>query len=93
MDAELLLINGNFHTMDPARPRASAVAIRGDRFVAVGDSEELREEFSGAGVIDLGGETVVPGFIDAHIHFLAYCLSLGEIDLVKHAEGRYLADE
>ena len=83
MDAELLLINGNFHTMDPARPRASAVAIRGDRFVAVGnDDDEMLELFSAqTPVIDLGGETVVPGFIDAHIHFLAYGLSLTEIDL------------
>ena len=83
MDTELLLINGNFHTMDPARPRATAVAIRDDRFVAVGDSDELLEEFSNAGVVDLGGETVVPGFIDAHIHFMAYGLSLREIDLAN----------
>ena len=83
MDAERLLINGNFHTMDPAHPRASAVAIRDDRFVAVGDSDELLEEFSNAEVIDLGGETVVPGFIDAHIHFLSYGLNLKAIDLTN----------
>lgn len=84
MNAELLLINGNFHTMDPARPRASAVAIRGDRFVAVGEADEILEQFSpSAGVIDLGGETVVPGFIDAHIHFMSYGLNLKAIDLTS----------
>jgi len=84
VDAEFILINGNFHTMDPARPRASAVAIRGDRFLAVGDNDEILAMLSPeTPVIDLGGETVVPGFIDAHIHFMSYGLSLREIDLAN----------
>jgi len=84
METELALINGNFYTMDPNHPRAEAVMIRGDRFVGVGKTDEILELLGmGTGVIDLGGETVVPGFIDAHIHFLSYGLSLGEIDLAN----------
>lgn len=84
METELALINGNFYTMDPNHPRAEAVAIRGDRFVAVGENETILALLGPEKrVVDLGGETVVPGFIDAHIHFLAYGLSLREIDLTN----------
>ncbi len=84
MDAELILINGNFHTMDPACPQVSAVAIRGDRFVAVGNDDEMKSLLAPNGrTIDLKGQTVTPGFIDAHIHFMSYGLSLREIDLMN----------
>ena len=82
MQADLALLNGNIHTMDPRQPRAAAVAIAGDRFLAAGSDAEMRALLAPGGrVADLGGATVVPGFIDAHIHFLSYGLSLQEIDL------------
>ena len=66
---DLLLVNGNIHTMDPANPHADAIAIAGGRFFAVGTLSEI-SALPTAGVrrIDLGGRTVVPGFIDAHLH-------------------------
>jgi len=64
--ADLVLVNGNVVTMDPRRPRASAVAIRDGRFTAVGQDADVRT--LGGEVVDLGGKTVLPGFIDAHIH-------------------------
>ena len=82
MQAEMVLLNGKIHTMDPRLPRASAAAIAGDRFLAVGGDAEMRALLAPGGrVVNLGGATVVPGFIDAHIHFLSYGLSLQEIDL------------
>ncbi len=82
MQADLVLFNGNIHTMDPQQPRASAVAIVGDRFMAVGSDAEMRALLAPGGrVVNLQARTVAPGFIDAHIHFLAYGLSLQEIDL------------
>ena len=82
MQADQVLLNGNIHTMDPQQPHASAVAIAGDRFLAVGSDAEMRALLAPGGrEVDLGGATVVPGFIDAHIHFLSYGLSLQEIDL------------
>ena len=68
--------------MDAGQPRVSAVAIAGDRFAAAGSDAEIRSLLGvGGREIDLRGATVVPGFIDAHIHFLSYGLSLREIDL------------
>ena len=65
----LVLHNGNIVTMDPARPRARAVVVCGDRFGAVGDDRDARA-LAGPGTrrVDLGGMTVVPGFIDGHCH-------------------------
>lgn len=82
MQADLVLFNGNIHTMDPERPRVSAVAIAGDRFAATGSDSDMRSLVAPGGrEIDLRGATVVPGFIDAHIHFLSYGMSLREINL------------
>ena len=66
---ELVLYNGRFLTMDDRRPRARAVAIAGGRFLAVGGDAEMRALAAPTTrVLDLGGQTVVPGFIDAHNH-------------------------
>ena len=82
MQADLALFNGNIYTMDRQRPQVSAVAMAGDRFLAVGSDTEMRAMLAPGGrEVNLGGATVVPGFIDAHIHFLSYGLSLQEIDL------------
>jgi predicted amidohydrolase YtcJ len=65
----LVLHNGHVITMDPARPRARAIGIAGDRVVLVGSDREVRGAAGrGAKLVDLGGSTVVPGFIDAHSH-------------------------
>ncbi|MGE3343296.1 MAG: amidohydrolase [Vicinamibacterales bacterium] len=66
---ELLLTNGRVYTLDAARPWAEAIAIRGDRIVAVGSAQETRAAVSqGAKVVDLGGRFTLPGFNDAHVH-------------------------
>jgi predicted amidohydrolase YtcJ len=69
--ADVVLRGGNVITMDDARPRAEAVAIRDGRIQAVGTDAEV-EALAGAAtlVIELGGLTVMPGFIDAHQHRL-----------------------
>ena len=73
---DLILYNATVYTMDPANPRAQAVAIAGDRFFAVGTNQEI-DNLSSAGVkkIDIGGHAVVPGFIDAHLHMASSGLS------------------
>jgi len=66
---DIVLLNGNIHTVDPENPRAEAVAIAGSRILAVGSNEEIRRLASApTKQVDLGGQTVVPGFIDAHTH-------------------------
>ena len=66
---QLILFNGNIHTVDPGLPQAQAVAISHARIVAIGSDSEIRA-LSGPStrMVDLGGKTVVPGFIDAHSH-------------------------
>src|SRR6202012_2952847 len=79
---DLLLVNANVRTMDPARPRASAVAVAGGRIAGVGD--DLAAVTGGAKpreVIDLHGATVSPGFHDAHNHMIGFGLSLAEVDI------------
>jgi hypothetical protein len=66
---DTVLLNGKVFTANPARPWAQALAIRGDRVVAVGDTPAVAG-LAGSSTrrIDLGGRTVVPGFNDAHVH-------------------------
>ncbi|MFC2169299.1 amidohydrolase [Acidobacteriota bacterium] len=68
--ATLVLINGNIITVDPDLPKAEAIAIKKDKIIALGNSIDI-EKYKGSQteVIDLKGKTVVPGLIDAHIHF------------------------
>jgi hypothetical protein len=81
MHGELLLFNGKIHTMDPARPLASAVAARDGRILAVGESDGTRACLgSRPEIVDLGGRCVVPGLADAHIHFRWYAESLDGVD-------------
>ena len=79
----LIFYNGNIHTMDRLHPRASALVVTGDRITAVGDDSLRTLAGPATQTIDLGGRTVTPGWIDAHLHFLAYGLSLREIDLIN----------
>jgi len=68
-DPDLVLYNANILTADVEQPRAQAIAIAGGRFLAVGSDEDIRRlSKRGTRQVDLGGKTVVPGFIDAHTH-------------------------
>ena len=68
----LILRAATILTMDPVRPRAEAVAIDGNRIVAVGEAAAVRSGLPpGTAEIDAGGRTILPGFVDAHDHYLA----------------------
>src|SRR5438105_9322617 len=68
--ADLAIVHGRVWTVDAQHPRAEAVAIRGDRIVAVGSDAEIAK-WAGPATkrIDAQGKSVLPGFIDAHVHF------------------------
>ena len=77
----LLLHNARVLTMDPARPRAEAVAVRDGRIVAVGGAAEAAGALGvDAERIDCQGGALLPAFIDAHCHLLAYAASLRSVD-------------
>jgi predicted amidohydrolase YtcJ len=82
--ADLVLIGGRVVTVDPARPEAQAVAIRGDRILAVGANEEIRRQIGPhTRVVDLAGRLVTPGFIEGHGHYLGLGESKMILDLTK----------
>jgi predicted amidohydrolase YtcJ len=99
--ADTILVNGRVLTLDPRRPAAQALAIRGDRIVAVGSAAEARRwRDRRTRVIDVAGATVIPGLVDAHAHLdreglkllypsLARCRSIADIQaLVRRLAGR-----
>ena len=70
-NADTVIRNTNIITIDPRRPHAQALAIRHGRFIAVGDNDAISRMIGpDTRVLDLPGQTVLPGFIDAHIHVL-----------------------
>ncbi|CAN5426705.1 amidohydrolase [soil metagenome] len=79
---QTILYNGNILTVNNRQPRAQAVAIADGRFLAVGANDEVQQlATSRTAKIDLGGKTVVPGFIDAHSHpAVAGRLHLRQVD-------------
>src|SRR5260370_36476570 len=74
---DLVIVDADVRTMDAARPTAEALAILGNRIAAVGTSREIRASAGpNARVIEGSGRLVLPGFNDAHVHFLEGGFSL-----------------
>lgn len=78
----LIIANADVRTMDPERPRAEAVVICQNLIAAVGTSVEM-EALAGprTRIIDAAGRLLLPGFNDAHVHFLAGGFSLTNVNL------------
>jgi hypothetical protein len=81
-DADLLLTNGNVYTVTDKLPKPEAVAVKANRIVFVGSSENAKR-FHAAKIIDLRGRTVVPGFTDSHCHIF----EIGEREMRLNLEG------
>jgi predicted amidohydrolase YtcJ len=80
--ASLVVLNGRVLTMDKSKPCAEAVAIQGNRIVAVGPSRDIGELCNRhTRVIDAAGATVLPGFIEAHLHIFPGGASLDGLNL------------
>ena len=80
--ADVLYVNGNIYTMDGKMSVAEAIATRGDRIVAIGSKSDVEGGVRPKQVVDLGGKTVFPGFIDAHAHLMSLGMSKITVDLV-----------
>jgi predicted amidohydrolase YtcJ len=78
---DVLFTNGLVRTLDRSNPTAEAVLVRGERIVAIGDMAQMRQEAAGAREIDLGGATLLPGFVESHNHFLAAGQAFSHVDL------------
>lgn len=91
--ADLLLVNGSVHTVDPSLPTATMVAVRDGRIQAVG-GDHLAHELRGprTQTIDLRGRTVLPGFQDAHAHPSEAGVERSRCDLTElRGAGAYLS--
>jgi hypothetical protein len=84
--ADLVIINGKVLTIDKDNPMAQAIAIKGEKIIAVGATKKVSGliDKSSTKVIDAGGRLVIPGFNDAHVHF-------GPLD-PDYIELRYTTD-
>ena len=81
-DRDLILINANVITLNPQNPLAEIVVIKNDKILFVGNKTDLEKYNSqSTKVIDLQGKTIIPGFIDAHAHFLSLGNALKNINL------------
>ena len=92
--ADWIFANGSVLTLDPRRPRATALAVAAGRIAAVGDRADVRAwRDRRTRIVDLRGATVVPGLVDAHAHLdreglkaqypsLARCRSIGDIQML-----------
>lgn len=80
--ADLVLTNGIIATMEEANPQVEAVAVKGEKIIAVGSSSEIKKYIGDlTQVIDLNGKFVMPGFIESHAHFLGLGNSKQILDL------------
>ncbi|WP_027165094.1 amidohydrolase [Mesorhizobium sp. WSM3224] len=80
--ADLIVENASVLTIDPDTPRAQAIAIKGDQIIAIADRDSVRD-YKGPGtrVIDAQGGSVLPGFIEAHMHLFGGAAELDNLHL------------
>jgi len=78
----LIITNAAILTMDAARPTAEAIAVSGNRITHLGThAEVMREAGANARVVDAGGGTVIPGFVEGHMHLFAGAAELSHLQL------------
>lgn len=87
--ADLVLLAGDVHTMDPALPRAEALSVAQGRILTVGRISEVKPQIGPhTRVIDLAGRSITPGLVDGHCHLAGLGRALEQLDLrgTKHPE-------
>ena len=82
MSASLIITNAAILTMDRGSPRAEAIAVSGNRISALGShAEVMREKGASTRVVDAGGGSVIPGFVEGHMHLFAGAAELSHLQL------------
>jgi predicted amidohydrolase YtcJ len=80
--ADLVVFNANVHTMSPAQKKATSIAVLGNKIIAIGNDASTKSLIGPkTRVIDAKGKLVIPGFNDAHVHFLEGGFQLSSVDL------------
>ena len=82
IQADFIVTNANVYTVDDNFSKAEAFAIKDGKFLSVGSRGDIKNEYASDSIIDANGQTIIPGFIDAHCHFLGLGLDQQAVDLV-----------
>jgi len=80
--ADLIVTNANIYTVNDNFETAQAFAIKDGKFLDVGTSEDILAKYEAVAIEDVNGQTIVPGLIDAHCHFLGLGFNQQAVDLV-----------
>jgi len=93
--ADIILNNARVYTMDDDQPWAEAVAIKGNKILAVLSDKRHIKRYTGADtrIVDLEGKFVLPGFIDAHTHFSGAGAQLQDANLLTVSDREGLREE
>ncbi|REG87570.1 amidohydrolase [Winogradskyella sediminis] len=80
--ADLIVTNANIYTVDEAFSKAESFVVKDGKIIAVGTTSEISETYKANDTLNAEGQTIVPGFIDAHCHFLGLGLNQQAVNLV-----------
>ncbi|HHE55556.1 MAG TPA: amidohydrolase, partial [Caldithrix abyssi] len=91
--ADLVLLNGKVVTLDAHNTIAQALAVKGDRILAMGDNEQIKKMVGEqTRVLDVTGALVIPGLIEGHAHFLGLGEALSRLDLTHTQSWQDIVD-
>lgn len=82
IQVDTIVINGNIYTVNASFDKAQAFAIQDGKFVDIGRNSDIQDKYESHNIIDANGQTILPGFIDAHCHFLGLGLNQQSVNLV-----------
>jgi predicted amidohydrolase YtcJ len=87
--ADAIYTGGDIVTMNDKQPGAEALAVKGGKILAVGTRAEVEKAHKGAStrVVDLGGRTLVPGFLDAHSHYFSSLTVANQVNVYAPPAG------
>jgi hypothetical protein len=87
--ADAIYTNGDIVTVNDAQPTAEALAVKDGKIVAVGARADLEQAHKGAAtrVVDLGGKTLIPAFIDSHSHYFSSLTVANQVNVYAPPAG------
>jgi predicted amidohydrolase YtcJ len=91
--ADLLIHNATIYTVNEQFDTAQAMAIIDGKIIATGSNDDILKKYEAADIVDAKGETIFPGFIDAHCHFTGYATDRWKCDLVGTSSWQEIVDK
>jgi len=82
LEVDSIITNASIYTVNDNFEKAEAFAVKDGKFIAVGNASDIESKYTSQNIIDVNGQAIVPGLIDAHCHFLNLGFMSQEVDLV-----------